>query len=673
MRRSYHKRISLVLLWMLALIFSCSTAMAQERREWEQYYDELADIDDDESAAKEDVYDLLCEMEEHPIDINTATKEQLEQFPFLSDIQIEEICAYLYFHGPMRSKGELIMIESLGYYYRRLLEFFVYVGDVPERGYPPVRNIAKYGTHNITAMGKIPFYDRKGDKNGYYGYKYKHYLKYDFSYSDYFKAGLVASQDAGEPFFSGKNGWGYDYYSYYVLIRRLGRLKALAVGKYRASFGLGLVVNGDYSLGKLITLSNLARTPSPIRAHSSLSDYNYLRGAAATVTLNKRVDFTAFVSYRDIDATLNDDDGTIATILKTGYHRTASELERKHNATQTATGLHASYFDKGFRFGLSALYTSFNRDLQPKTSQDYRRYYPEGNNFYNISADYAYTHYRFSVKGETAMNDKHAIATINTASCRITEDLTAILLQRFYSYKYYSLLGNSFKSGSSVQNESGVYLGVNWQMSRTLTLLAYADYAYFPWKRYQASEPSHSYDCLLQLSYRNERLSGSARYQLRMREKDNAAKTSLIYDTAHRGRLWGAYDWGNVAVKLQGDIAHSSYKTNSTGWMVTGSATYAPSDKVKIDGSLGYFNTDDYNSRIYTYEKGLLYTLSYPAFYGEGMRFALTARYALNRKLTFIGKIATTKYYDRTTISSGLQQIDGSSMTDLYLQMRIKL
>ena len=36
---------------------------------------------------------------QEPVNLNTATREQLEQFPFLSDIQIEHLLAYIYIHG----------------------------------------------------------------------------------------------------------------------------------------------------------------------------------------------------------------------------------------------------------------------------------------------------------------------------------------------------------------------------------------------------------------------------------------------------------------------------------------------------------------------------------------------------------------------------------------------
>ena len=150
------------------------------------------------------------------------------------------------------------------------------------------------------------------------------------------KVGIVGAQDAGEPFFANCNRWGYDYYSLYLQLRNLGRIESLCVGNYRVSMGMGLVMNSEFTLGKVAMLQNLGRTISGIRAHSSRSD-GYLQGVAAKVNLGRGLGLTAFVSYRAKDATLNKD-STAATILTTTYHRTEKEMEKKHNLMVLKTG-----------------------------------------------------------------------------------------------------------------------------------------------------------------------------------------------------------------------------------------------------------------------------------------------------------------------------------------------
>lgn len=52
--------------------------------------------DEEEELNWENVIEELSERIQQPVNLNSATKEQLEQFPFLNDIQIENLLAYVY-------------------------------------------------------------------------------------------------------------------------------------------------------------------------------------------------------------------------------------------------------------------------------------------------------------------------------------------------------------------------------------------------------------------------------------------------------------------------------------------------------------------------------------------------------------------------------------------------
>ena len=310
---------------MFLLLFGCFT-LAQNKLSWETYYEQLTDIDGIESGSWETAYEVLSELAEHPLNLNEAKREDLEQLPFLTPQQIEELVEYLDRYAPIRSWGELAMIESLDATRRKLLSFFVTLGTEQPKAFPATADIMKYGRHEALFTGKVPFYKRQGDEKGYLGYPYKHWWRYNFKYGQYVNAGLVGSQDAGEPWFAGRNKWGYDYYSYYLQLKNWGRLKSMVMGRYRLKFGLGVSMNRDFGFGKLATLSALGNNTNTIRAQSSRSEANYMQGVAATVSVVRGLDLTGFASYRKIDGTLRNDDSTaIATIVKTGYHRTEHE------------------------------------------------------------------------------------------------------------------------------------------------------------------------------------------------------------------------------------------------------------------------------------------------------------------------------------------------------------
>ena len=650
-----------------------------QRGEWEPVVHEVLGTELMETSDAEELMEVLSDLESNPIDLNTATKEDLEQIAFLSDKQIEEIQEYVYKYGGMRSLNELTLIESLDYVHRYLLGFFVCVKEQEESGFPKLSTIAKYGKHELLATGKVPFYERRGDKNGYLGYPYRHSLRYTFSYGEYVKAGLIGAQDAGEPFFSDKNGTGYDHYSFYVQLKKLGRLKSLVVGRYRMKMGMGLVMNTDVGLGKSIMLSSLGRNANTLRGYTSRSSAHYLQGAAATVEVAKGLDVTGFVSYRKIDATLSKDKESVQTILEDGYHRTPTEMAKKNNTAQTAMGGSVSYRNNGYHVGINGLYTHLDRNLKPipdpdnvTASQRYRLHRPVGDSFWNASIDYGVMRPRFSVSGEVAVCDNGSIATINNANWKVSSVLSLVAVQRYYSQKYTTLYGRSFCEGGEVQNENGFYLGAQWQANKYLILTGYTDICHFPFERYQTASSSTAWDNLISAVYSRKALTLSARYRLKMRQKNNDDKTALIPERTHRGRLSAVFQTGSWTLGTQADMVYHTYKENDFGWMLAESVGYRLGKLLQCNAVVGYFHTDGNNARIYTYEKNLLNTFSYPSYAGEGIRYALLVRADVSPKLMLIAKLGTTDYFDRDHISSGLQQIDRSSQTDLELQVRWK-
>ncbi len=626
--------------------------------------------EDAESSSWEQTYDLLCELEQSPLDVQTLTREQLEEFPFLSALQIEEIMEYLYRYGPMKSLGELQMIRSLDYSRRQLLTYFLQINDKTQSQALRWGDVARYGHHELMASGRIPLYERKGDGDGYLGSPYRHWLRYQFAYGGNMKIGLVAAQDAGEPFFSGRNNWGYDYYSPYLQIKNWGRVESLVIGNYRVSMGMGLVMNNGFSLGKVSMLQNLGRAANTIRAHSSRSD-GYLQGAAVALDLGRGLKLTALASYRGMDATLNKD-SSAATILSDGYHRTETEMAKKHNLQVMKTGgsLRCQY--RGFHLGINGLYVYLNRELRPNTRQLYRRHYPQGSSFLNASLDYGYVGHRIVLNGETAVDGGGHLATIHSLSWRVNDELSLMALQRFYSYSYTSLDAQSYSDGGRVQNESGIYLGLSWQPSPAWRADYYSDFAYFPWARYQVSQSSHSWDHLLQLTHTGRHWTIGGRYRLRMKQQDNADKTALDNLWLHRARLSADYTHdGGFGCRTQIDGGYCAYGEGEWGAMLSESLSYTYR-WLRLNAGAGYFRTDGYDSRVWLYEHGPLYTYSMGQYYGEGIRYWLMARAAIGRSLTLTAKLGVTDYFDRAVIGSSYQQISASSQTDLDLQLRWK-
>ena len=325
---------------------------------------------------------------QEPVNLNVATREQLEQFPFLSDIQIEHLLAYIYIHGQMKTIYELQLVEEMDRQTIQYLLPFVCIKAINNepafRWKSLLKSAAKYGKNELLTRFDIPFYRRKGYEHTYLGPSVYNSVKYSFRYSDRLYAGVVAEKDAGEPFGALHNRYGYDYYSFYLLLKDCGRLKALAIGNYRLSFGQGLVISTDYLMGKTIYASSFNNRSGGIKKHSSTDEYNYFRGVAATVSLAKDWDMSGFYSHRSLDGVITD--GAITSIYKTGLHRSQKEADKKNLFTMQLTGGNVSYQHNRIRLGITGIYYLFNRPYEPELT-GYSKYNLHGNNFYRGSFD----------------------------------------------------------------------------------------------------------------------------------------------------------------------------------------------------------------------------------------------------------------------------------------------
>ena len=616
---------------------------------------------------------------QEPVNLNSATREQLEQFPFLSDIQIEHLLAYIYIHGQMETIYELQLVEELDRQTIQYLLPFVCIKAINNepafRWKTMLKDAGRYGKNEVLTRLDIPFYKRKGYEHTYLGPSVYNSVKYTFRYRDQLYAGGVAEKDAGEPFAALHNRYGYDYYSFYLLLQNCGRLKLLAVGNYRLSFGQGLVMSTDYLMGKTIYASSFNNRSTGIKKHSSTDEYNYFRGVATTVALTKRLSVSAFYSHRNMDGVVTD--GEITSVYKTGLHRSRKEADKKNLLTSQLTGGNVSYQQNHIRLGITGVYYVFNRPYEPELT-GYSKYNIHGNHFYNLGIDYAYRWRRFSFQGETAIG-KQGWASLNRLQYSPVQDIQFILIHRFYSYDYWAMYAHSFGEGSTVQNEQGYYVGLETTPFSHWRFFVSFDLFSFPWKKYRINKPSRGTDGLIQATFTpRTNLSMYLKYRYKQKERDlTGSKGTLTLPIFHhqlRYRLnYSLNDVFSSRTTLDYNHFHSHDRAATKGYQVTQMiSSQLPWTRLFADVQGSYFCTDDYDSRVYVSEKGLLYTFYTPSFQGRGFRCAVRLRYELNKHWLFITKFGETIYLNRNEIGSGNDLIYGNKKADIQMQLRIK-
>lgn len=657
---------------------------------WMEYVEELAAETEDEEKIQT-LYSDLSYLAEHPFEINSATNEQLRRLPFLSDRQIENLLSYRKRYGKMATIYELKNVESLDFQTIALLLPFVYVGDIiVEKRAFTVNNLLKYGSNELQIRYDQCFQQKKGygsypdsvlqqyPNRKYLGEPFYTSLRYSYAFDDRLQLGLVAEKDPGEPFWKGVHK-GYDYYSAHLFLKDVNKwLKSLAIGDYKVSFGQGLVISNDFSPSRSALVTQAERRTNGFRRHFSTNESDYFRGAAATVLL-KKMEVSLFYSYRKLDGAV--DSGTVSTLKTDGIHRLQRDWEKRHTATMQTYGGNIRYATPNVCIGLTALSYSFGElNIQPDP-KPYNLFYFRGNNNMNASVDYLLKNSRIKLYGETAVSGNGALSTLNALQLTPASYISFLLLHRYYDRRYQAYFGNAFTQGSSVQNEQGLYMGMQLVPVAHWKVSAYADFFRFPWLKYGVDAPSSGKEYMTQVDYtRSEGFSAYVRYKYRQKEKNastpESTSASILPYYQHRMRLQAVYNLtSSLLMRTSADAVLYSEESGerSKGVMLAQSCGWRPAS-LPFQGDLyaAWFYTDDYSARISSYEKNILYAFNMPSFYGRGVRLSATLRWDIVDRLALSAKLAHTYYADRDVIGTEQEEIEGRNKTDLYVLLRWK-
>lgn len=673
---------------LLVLSFGFTGTAQAQAEDWRKFVEQLAEEELNETTI-ENIYEELLQLENNPMNLNTVTREQLENFPLLSMEESDAIFRFLEKNRPVYTVFELRNVPLIDIKTVEMILPFFHTGETERRGQAQATHILKNGRHEAQFRFDKTLTPRAGygefsdsileryPNRKYRGEDFYTSLRYSFRYRNKMQMGITAEKDAGEPFFKPDYPKGYDHYGVHLIINDVGKLKTIALGDYRLSFGQGLVLNNDFMISKSWSTENIARRTQQPKRHFSTAENGFFRGAAV-VAETGNFSITAFYSNKRIDANLSGE-GDITSFKVDGLHRTPLELskEKRKNTREEVAGGNINFRKDRLQLGISGLFHRYDRMYNP-TLRDYNLYYLRDSSNFNASIDYSYQLPGLVFAGETAIGKNGAVATVNTIQYRISGNLSLSMLHRLYPISYNALYAQAFSEGSNVQNEQGLYFGTSIRPFAKFSVTAYADLVRFPWVKFNIDVPSKAIDLYFLGTYTFSRRSFlEARYKYKQKEKntawpDDKSRLVLPYAT-HKFRFRYSLDlrsgWN---FRSTADVAHykEKYFPGENGWMISQNIGYRGKGALTGDAYLAWFNADSYDARLYSYERNLLNTFYMPSFYGKGYRLALSAKYAITRDLSFSVKAGHTRYFNRDTIGSGTELIDGNSRTDLFTYLR---
>ena len=665
---------------------------SQELNPEQQKYveDVIEDLSEnaEEDADFTDVFNDLVQYSIHPLNLNTATNEELESLKILNNFQIAGILDYRNKVGIIQSVYELGYLPGFREEDVNALSRFVTCNNRELSDSLKIsllkdsKNLAilKYQRVVEKQAGYIPISDSvlniDPNKTRYLGSPDKIYARYEFKIKDNLEAGFVMEKDPGEEYFKGSNRQGFDFYSGHLIYRDNKKfIRSVVIGDYRIQTGQGLLMWSGYSCSKSIYVSDISKRSAVLKGSLSADENRFLRGAAITLGI-KKLSWTFYGSTHKIDASLTSDStGTnyFTSLTETGYHNTPLEISKENNLLLSIAGTSLRYDANRLHLGINGIYTSFGK--QPQNVENlYYKYSPSGNEVLGMSTDYRYMGKKGQFFGETSYSND-ALATLNGMLIYLTPEINLGMVHRYYQTTYYSYFANAFSENSSIANENGLFLGGEIKQEN-FHLRFYGDVFSFPWLKYQVNAPSEGSEMMGELGYTLKNGDISLRYKRQEKPKNYTDNEAIISDIIpfinENYRLNFTYSV-KEKIKLQSRLEFSKAgfrdSTVHFGYLVL-QDIIVQNLRFPVDFifRIGYFNAVDYNTRIYTYERDVLYAYSSQMFYGKGWRWMAMAKWKPQEWVTLYLKFGQSVYPGEKSIGTGLNEINSSHRSEIKFE-----
>jgi hypothetical protein len=384
----------------LAILFYEPSAFSQTETEpvIEQIIEDVSENMPDDFDFSE-VTERLNFYLKHPIDINKANGDQLQELFFLTPLQIAALLNYRLENGKFIDLLELQSVDGFDLLTIRRLTNFTYIGLPNSLNSLSLKHLYQHSSNDLMIRYSQYLQKQKGfqiqqgaENTAYAGTPQRVLLRYRYNYGRNISASLNMEKDAGEEFLPQNKAIGFDFSSANIFLRNMKAVKKAVIGDYSLQFGQGLTLWSGLSFGKGAMITNLAKPELGLQPYKSSNETLFLRGIASTIE-HGSIQFTPFLSLRELDGGLEispDGQQEISSMSETGLHRTATELANKNSVSQLIYGAHIRYSRHNLSTGFTAYQTNFNYPVQGGKLL-YNQFNFSGSSLTNLGINYGYT------------------------------------------------------------------------------------------------------------------------------------------------------------------------------------------------------------------------------------------------------------------------------------------
>ncbi|MBE7443413.1 MAG: helix-hairpin-helix domain-containing protein [Flavobacteriales bacterium] len=646
------------------------------------------------------IFEQLNYFYDRPLNLNRASINELKELSLFSDIQINNLLLHIENNGKLMTLEELQTIQGFDLATIRMITPFVKVSADVDSPQLSLNELLKNGENQYFVRVERVLEEKKGfspttdsallasPNSRYKGDRNRYFTRYKYNYGNHISFGFTAEKDAGEEFFKGSQSKGFDYYSAHFFLRNQGKIKQLAIGDYQAQFGQGLTFWSGLAFGKSADIMLVKRSAVGLKPYTSADENLFMRGAGITLAFDE-IEITSFYSLNSVDANINSADSTlldddvsvITSFQQTGFHRTKSEIEDKDAIIKQTMGGHLAYKTRKLNIGFTGVYNEIDANFNPNLIT-YNQFRNNDSKQTNLGIDYNWLYKNFNFFGELAKSTNGGTALVTGALINLANNFSMSVLYRDYARDFHPIASVGIGENSTNENEKGLYFGIVASPSSKFTLAAYYDQFTFPWLKYSVNAPSNGYQYLTQLTYKPSK---KLEMYFRVRERNKFENTDIDLEdgidyivprkqTNYRYNI--SYSVSpSFKLKNRVEVINVNHEGSpfETGYLIYQDVVYQGlNSPLQFSLRYGIFQTDSYESRIYAYENDVLYAFSIPAYYNRGTRTYLTVRYKVRKGIDVWLRYGLTYYENMDVISSGLEEIQGNTKSDVKFQVRFK-
>lgn len=649
--------------------------------------DNLIEIINDQNFFDEeiefiDLSQLRFELERiqaHPININSKEIEIFLRLGILSLNQFNAIQNYISSYGKIIALEELLQIQELDKELIKNLKPFIQFEKIIELKDFSKGRIFKESKNDFTIH-----YQRilqassafQGSTPKYIGDPSRIMIKFSSKLYKRWRFGLNLEKDSGENF-----AWnlpsskvGFDHTSAYLFYSGTGFIKNIVLGDFQIGFGQALTFWRRLSFGKSSNAVSIRKVAKPIRPHTGIDEFNFLRGIALHLKKNN-MSAISFLSYRKLDAHLKDSTAnTYNSLISSGYHRSLGEISNAGKITELIFGGHFMFQTNKFKSGITYAHQMLSGLIVPE-SELYAINYFSGNENFTLGINLDYLFNNGHVFSELSTSKNMGKALLIGSVLTLDPNFSISLLHRFYSKKYQPISSSAFGESGKNQNESGIYLGIELKFSRKSMLNAYYDLYSFPWIKNRVPSLSEGEEVLFKFSHKTSKsLVTIIRYRFKKSKIKIPGSKDFSIQYRQQIRLENKHNINSlIELRYRLELHYLKALESKAGYLFyIDIILQSPEKPYSISMRYALFDTDDYNTRIYAYERDVYYAYSIRPYFYKGQKVYLNLKWRARRFFTFVFRISNTRYPFDSTIGSGINLIESSTKTEFTFQLRMR-